>query len=123
LLRLTFIAFDNRSGDEVSADAFTLHHGNLEAWPEGRLIARHVDNQWQVDGRTFVRFECRPRVSCFFETAADVAERHGPFDSLTCVDGVLWVGADAIAALRNGHWSSMSTKKAWPRLRLAFTRL
>ena len=121
MLRLTFKAFDNRSGEEVSADAFTLHQGNLEAWPEGRLIARHVANQWEVDGRTFVRFECGPQVTCLFEeSVADRVERHGPFDALTCVDGVMWVGANALAALKGDHWSSMITKKAWPRVRLVF---
>lgn len=69
MLRLAFKAFDSRGGDEVSADAFTLHRGNLEAWPEGRLIARHVDNEWQVDGRVFfvssagrARFACSNRM-------------------------------------------------------------
>jgi len=120
MLRLTFKAFDNRNGDEVSADAFTLHRGNLEAWPEGRLIARHVANHWEVGGRSFVRFECGPRVACLFEGAADAVERQGPFDALTCVDGVMWVGPDAIAALKGDQWSSMITKKAWPRVRLVF---
>jgi len=122
LLRLSFKAFDNRAGDDVRADAFTLHRGKLEAWPDGRLIARHVDNHWQVDERRFVRFECGPRVACVFESDAHAAEQHGPYDSLTCVDGVLWFGSDAIAALKDDHWASMMTKKAWPRLRLVSTR-
>ncbi len=87
MLRLSFRAFDNRAGGEVSADAFTLHQGNLEAW---------------------------------FEAADRVGERYGPFDGLSCVDGVLWAGSDAIAALKNGEWASMVTKRAWPKLRLAF---
>ncbi|HEV8109694.1 MAG TPA: hypothetical protein VGP97_19445 [Burkholderiales bacterium] len=119
MLRLSFKAFDNRSGGEVSADAFTLHRGSLEAWPEGRLLARHVDNQWEVNGRLFVRFECGPGVTCLFETSDQVVERYGPFDSLTCVDGVLWAGSDALAALKDGAWASMSTKQAWPKLRLS----
>jgi hypothetical protein len=118
LLRLAFKAFDNRSGDEVSADAFTLDHGNLQSWPEGRLIARHVNNQWEVDGRSFLRFECGPSVTCLFETAGDIAERHGPFDGLACVDGVMWAGVTAVAALQDDQWASMVTKKAWPKLRL-----
>src|SRR5262245_39526727 len=97
-----------------------LSEGCLEACPEGRLIARHVDNQWQVDERIFLRFECGPRVYCLFETAGKVVERHGPFDGLTCVDGVIWAGADAIAALKNDEWSSLFTRRAWPKLRLAF---
>jgi hypothetical protein len=69
----------------------------------------------------YVRFECGPRVTCAFESADRVAERYGPFDSLTCVDGVMWVEADAIAALKDDNWSSLSTKLAWPKLRLAFS--
>jgi len=123
MLKLLFKAFDNRGGVEVSAYAFTLHRGNLEAWPEGRLVARHVENQWAVDGRTFLRFECGPNVACLFESADSVAEHYGPFDSLSCVDGVVWAESDAIATLKSDHhWASMSTRKAWPKLRLAFSQ-
>src|SRR5262249_11437791 len=101
MLKLLFKAFDNRGGVEVSAYAFTLHRGNLEAWPEGRLVARHVENQWAVDGRTFLRFECGPNVACLFESADSVAEHYGPFDSLSCVDGVVWAESDAIATLKS----------------------
>ena len=57
VLKLLFKAFDNRSGAEVTAAAITLHRGNLEAWPEGRLIARHVHNQgrgrsWRLASET-----------------------------------------------------------------------
>lgn len=121
VLRLYFRAFDNRAGDEVSAEAFTLYHGNLEAWPEGRLVARHVENQWQVNGQLFVRFECGPGATCLFETEDRVEERYGPFDSLSCVDGVLWAGSDAVAALKGDGWASMFTKSAWPKLRLSST--
>jgi len=119
MLRLRFSTFDNRNGEDVTAEAFTLYRGNLEAWPEGRLVARHVDNEWEIDGRRFVRFECGPGVSCLFETADRIAERYGPFDGLSCVDGVLWAGSDAIAALKGGAWASMFTKSAWPKLRLS----
>jgi len=117
LLRLAFTAFDNRPGGEVTAEAFTLDHGKLEAWPGGRVVARHIDNQWQVDGRTFVRFECSTRVVCQFE-GTEATEKHGPFEGLACVDGVLWVESHALAALKEGQWSSMVTKQRWPRLRL-----
>ena len=119
MLSLRFKPSDNRSDTEVRATAFLLHRGCLEAGPEGRLIARHVDNEWHVDERIFPRFECGPRVYCLFETAENVKERHGPFDSVTCVDGVVWAGPDAVAALKAGEWSSLSTKRAWPKLRLA----
>jgi hypothetical protein len=119
VLRLCFRAFDNRAGGDVSAEAFTLHQGNLEAWPEGRLVARHVENQWQVNGQLFVRFECGPGATCLFETEDRVVERYGPFEDLSCVDGVLWAGSDAVAALKNGEWASMVTKRAWPKLRLS----
>jgi hypothetical protein len=82
-----------------------------------RLAFKAFD-EWRVDGRIFLRFECGPRVLCLFETGSGIAERHGPFEGLTCVDGVLWAGRDAVAALKNGHWSSTFTRKAWPRLRL-----
>jgi hypothetical protein len=117
LLRLAFRAFDNRTGGDVAAEAFTLDHGKLEAWPDGRLVARHIDNQWHIDGRTFVRFECDMPVMCVFE-GDDATEKHGPFDGLACVDGVLWVDSHALAALKEGQWSSMVTKQCWPRLRL-----
>ena len=68
MLNLYFTAFDNRSGGEVSSAAFLLYRGCLETHPEGRLIARHVDNQWQVDERIFLRFDCSPQVYCLFET-------------------------------------------------------
>lgn len=121
MLRLRFSTFDNRNGGEVTARAFTLYQGDLKAWPEGRLVARHVDREWEMDGRRFLRFECGPSVACLFEAADGIAERYGPFDGLSCVDGVLWAGADAVAALKGGEWASMVTKRAWPKLRLAFS--
>lgn len=118
MLRLAFKAFDNRAGGDVTAKAFTLDHARLEEWPGGRLVARHIDNQWHREGRSFVRFECATRVVCVFEGAGEATEKHGPFDDLACVDGVLWVESHALAALKEGQWSSMVTKRRWPRLRL-----
>jgi hypothetical protein len=117
LLRLAFKTFDNRPGGDVTAEAFTLDHGKLETWPDGRLVARHIDNQWHMDGRVFVRFECAARVVCVFE-GNEATEKHGPFVELACVDGVLWVESHALAALKEGQWASMVTKQRWPRLRL-----
>ena len=118
-MRLVFKALDGRTIEEVEGDAFVLDHGSLCTWPGKRLVACHVANQWEIDGRTFLRFECGPRVVCQFGGDDDKAvETHGPFEGLTCVDGVLWAGADAVAALKHDQWSSMSTRQTWPLLQL-----
>jgi hypothetical protein len=117
-MRLTFKALDGRTIQEIDGDAFALDHSKLETWPGKQPVARHVANRWEISGRTFTRFDCAPQVLCVFDADDKAGETQGPFESLTCVDGVVWAGSDAVAALKNNQWSSMFTRQTWPVVRL-----
>jgi hypothetical protein len=56
----------------------------------GRLLARHAEHCWQVDGRKFLRLDCADAVSVRFERGAAASERYGPFTHFSSTDGICY---------------------------------
>ena len=90
--------------------------GELIRAEAGRpIIARHERHEWHVDGEPYARLRCHGSIMVHFERVdGSRSRRYGPYES------AIWAGRDAVAAVKNGAWSSMFTSKGWPRLRLVF---
>jgi hypothetical protein len=117
MLRLTFKTVQDQASEAVGAEAFVLRKGQLRTSDE-QLIARHVAEYWYAEGRRFIQFDCGPSVVCVIGAGESAEERHGPFQRVTCVDGVLWGDTYAMAALKDDAWVSRSTGRVCTEIRL-----
>lgn len=66
--------------------------------PGGPEIARHVEHEWIADGERYPRLECDCRVKIHFERIDGSRSRmHGPFDSVSFIDGVAYADHEIFA--------------------------
>lgn len=82
----------------------------------GRLLARHAEHCWQVDGRKFLRLDCADAVSVRFERGAAASERYGPFTHFSSTDGICYADHEVFAHFDEDtrSWFSHRDRDYWP---------
>jgi hypothetical protein len=117
MLMLRFVSLTGESYKDVAADAFVLR-GPEVANPDGKTVARQINNHWQINDERFLHVECEEPLACLFESDGKTRERCGPLHGVTIARGVMWSGVNSIAVLQKDGWHSLHTSQTWPRVRL-----
>jgi hypothetical protein len=92
--------------------------GEVVSDGKGTTLARHVDHQWQVDGRRYLRLDCEDAVSVHFERAAAASEVYGPFTHFSSTDGICYADHEVFAHFdeHTRSWFSHRNREYWPAL-------
>ena len=100
----------------VRIDAESMHDGT-----GGKLIARHREHHWEVEGERFFRVDMTTRVRIHFERARPAADAStksrsfGPYERLSAVDGIAYADDRVFAFVdaRVGDWYCYGDGRHW----------
>lgn len=100
----------------VRIDAESMHDGT-----GAKLIARHREHHWEVEGERFFRVDMTTRVRIHFERARPAADAptksrsFGPYERFSAVDGIAYADDRVFAFVdaRVGDWYCYGDGRHW----------
>jgi hypothetical protein len=87
--------------------------------PEGTVVAIYRHHQWELQGRHFTRWYCKPPGVLHFEDVdGGRTEPFGPFQTFHAADGVLYSDDELFAKIleESQLWHCYATENSWPAL-------
>jgi hypothetical protein len=96
--------------------SFIRFDGPLIRAPDGQVIARHRDHNWEVGNELFFRVDCEALIEVQFEDGKRVSSAYGPYKHVSSADGIMYLDREQFARLdeRNQLWYSAVAGGEWP---------
>lgn len=82
------------------------------------LIGRHLEHQWEVEGKRYFRLDCPSRVRIHFEQPrlGTASREFGPYERFSAVDGIAYTDERVFAFVdpKVGDWFCYNDGQHWP---------
>ena len=114
------LRFERKQGAPRTIDgvrSLYLARSELKEGAQGRLLARHMEHHWNVNGEEYLRLDCDARLQIvFLDKHGSVRLVAGPFSHFSSIDGIAFGDHEVLAHFDTGRqvWYVLNQEVEWP---------